>query len=195
MSATLIFLMFRSDVYLVEHFLGAAALGVYAIAVIIAEMIQRGPNIAGAVLLPKVLRGVDDDHAMSRVVGRWTFLFSLLVAAVIIIGGGPLIHWCFGDDFSGAHLPLMWMLPGLVAAGFASVLNTKLAGQGYPPVTLWAPAVALTANVALNLLLIPRAGLVGAAQATSVAYILWALIVTIAYQRQTRSGQPEGLPA
>jgi O-antigen/teichoic acid export membrane protein len=193
-SATLIFLLFRSDIYLVEHFLDAPALGVYAIAIVLAEMIQRGPNVAGAVLLPKVLRGADDDHATSLVVGRWTLLFSLLVAGMVIVAGRPLIYWCFGDDYIGAYGPLVWMLPGLVAAGFASILNTKLAGQGYPPVTLWGPAVALTVNVALNLVLIPRAGLIGAAQATSVAYILWALIVTIAYQRHTGSGWRQLLP-
>jgi O-antigen/teichoic acid export membrane protein len=77
------------------------------------------------------------------------------------------------------------MLPGLVASGFGSVLNTKLAGQGYPPVTLWAPVVALAINVALNVKLIPAFGLVGAAAATSVAYVLWALIVAVAYRHQT----------
>ncbi len=184
-SATLIFLLFRSDIYLVRHFLGAEVLGVYAIAVVIAEMMQRGPNIAGAVMLPKVLRGIDDDHGMSLAISRWTFAFSLLSAAAIVVLGAPLIEWIFGISFAGAYTPLVWMLPGLIASGYGSVLNTKLAGQGYPPVTMWAPGAALAMNVVLNLLLIPRHGLIGAALSTSIAYGLWAAIVTIAYQRTT----------
>ncbi|MDA0335533.1 MAG: polysaccharide biosynthesis C-terminal domain-containing protein [bacterium] len=184
-SATLIFLLFRSDIYLVRHFLGAEVLGVYAIAVVIAEMMQRGPNIAGAVMLPKVLRGIDDDHGMSLAISRWTFAFSLLSAAAIVVFGAPLIEWIFGTPFAGAYTPLVWMLPGLIASGYGSVLNTKLAGQGYPPVTMWAPGAALAMNVVLNLLLIPRHGLIGAALSTSIAYGLWAAIVTIAYQRTT----------
>lgn len=185
LSATLIFLLFRSDVYLVDHFLGKQTLGVYAMAIIVAEMIQRGPNIAGTVLLPKVLRGGDDDHTMSLAVGRWTLIFSLLAAGIVVLIGAPLISWCFGQDYAGSYEPLVWMLPGLVAAGFASVFNTKLAGLGYPPVTLWAPAVALILSVCLNLVLIPRFGLIGAALSTSAAYILWAMIVSLAYQRRT----------
>jgi Na+-driven multidrug efflux pump len=80
------------------------------------------------------------------------------------------------------------MLPGLVFSGFGSVLNTKLAGQGYPPVTLWAPGLALAANVGLNLWLIPELGLKGAALTASVTYTLWALVVTAAYLRRTGLG-------
>lgn len=185
LSATLIFLLFRSDVYLVRHFLGEEELGVYAIAIVIAEMMQRGPNIAGAVLLPKVLSGVDDSHGMSQAVSRWVLAFSLLAALGVVLLGAPLIRWIFGEAYSGAYIPLLWMLPGLVAAGYGSVLNTKLAGEGYPPVTMWAPAAALGLNVGLNLLLIPRYGLMGAALSTSIAYGLWAAIVTLAYRRHT----------
>jgi O-antigen/teichoic acid export membrane protein len=77
------------------------------------------------------------------------------------------------------------MLPGLMATGFGSVLNTKLAGEGYPPLTIWAAAAALLTNVLLNLAMIPTWGLEGAAISTSVAYILWAAIVTIGFQRRT----------
>jgi O-antigen/teichoic acid export membrane protein len=185
LSATLIFLLFRSDVYLVRYYLSEEVLGVYAIAIVIAEMMQRGPNIAGAVLLPKVLRGIDDNHEMSLVVSRWVFAFSLLSAVGIVAFGETLIRWVFGVLYAGAYEPLVWMLPGLVASGYGSVLNTKLAGQGYPPVTMWAPGTALAVNVALNVALIPHYGLVGAALSTSIAYLLWAVLVTFAYHRMT----------
>jgi O-antigen/teichoic acid export membrane protein len=45
--------------------------------------------------------------------------------------------------------------------------------------------VALAANVGLNLLWIPRYGLQGAALSTSAAYVLWAVVVTLAYRRIT----------
>lgn len=185
LSATLIFLLFRSDVFLVEHFLGTEILGVYVVAVVIAEMMQRGPNIAGAVLLPKVLRGIDDGHVMSLAVSRRVLAFSLFSALGVIAVGAPLIAWIYGAQFAGAHSPLVWMLPGLIASGFGSVLNTKLAGQGYPSVTMWGPGAALMTNIGLNLVLIPRYGLTGAALSTSVAYCLWAVIVVVAYQRMT----------
>lgn len=182
-SATAIFLLFRCDVYLVGYYLGDAQLGVYMIAVLLAEMMQRLPNVAGVVLLPKVLGGGDEKHAVSLQVARNVLLFSLAAAGLAVVAGRPAIELVFSSAFAGAHPPLVWMLPGLVATGFGSVLNTKLAGQGYPPVTIWAPAVALAAKVALCVALIPIHGLRGAALATTVAYLLWAAIITVRYRR------------
>jgi len=187
-SAILIFLLFRADVYLVGYYLGAASLGVYWVAMRLAEMMQRLPNIAGVVLLPKVLGGQDDEHGLSLLVARNVLVLSVAAAVGIIAVGRPAIELVFSHDFSGAHLPLMWMLPGLIGSGFGSVLNTKLAGQGYPAITIWAPALALGVKIALNALLIPALGLVGAAMATSIAYLLWAGLVAQHYCRTAGVG-------
>ena len=182
-SATLVFLLFRCDVYLVGYFLGDAQLGVYMIAVVLAEMMQRLPNIAGVVLLPKVLGGGDEEHTLSLRVARNVLLFSLAAAGAAVAVGRPAIELVFSLEFAGAYEPLVWMLPGVVGIGFGSVLNTKLAGQGYPPVTIWAPAIALAVKVGLAAALIPALELRGAALATTVSYILWAAIVTARYRR------------
>lgn len=184
-SAVLIFLLFRSDIFLVNHFLGPEILGVYMIAVVFAEMMQRLPNIAGVVLLPKVIRGQDEEDRLSLQVARNVLFFSLGTAGGILVFGRSIIEFFAGAVYTGAYVPLLWMLPGLVFSGFGSVLNTKLAGQGYPPVTMWAPALALGINVVLNLALIPAMGLRGAALSTSVAYGIWSLVATICYFRHT----------
>lgn len=184
-SATLVFLMFRSVIYLVGALMSLEALGVFTIAVIIAEMIQRLPNIAGTVLLPKVMAGQDADHTMSLRIGQITLVLSLLVSAAVVLFGRFFITVVFSAPYAGAYEPLCLMLPGLVASGFASILNSKLAATGYPPVTLWAPAVALVLNVGLNYRLIPDWGLAGAATSTSVAYIFWAVAITVAYRQHT----------
>jgi O-antigen/teichoic acid export membrane protein len=59
---------------------------------------------------------------------------------------------------------------------------------GYPPATQWAPALAFATNAALNIYLIPRLGLEGAALATSLSYALWATCITWAYMRAEALG-------
>jgi O-antigen/teichoic acid export membrane protein len=149
--------------------------GVYRVAGIFAEMMQRLPNVAGAVLLPKVIQGQEGEADLSLRVARNILLFSLLCALGLAVAGKFLIALIF-PKYPAAYAPLLWMLPGLVIAGFGSVFNTRLAGQGYPAITLWAPALALALNVALNLTLIPVLGLKGAALSTSLAYALWGLL-------------------
>ena len=184
-SVILIFLLFRSDIFLVNYFLGPEVLGVYMIAVIFAEMMQRLPNIAGLVLLPKVIRGQDEENRLSLHVARNVLFFSLAGAGGIIVFGRPLIEFFAGSAYAAAYVPLLWMLPGLVFSGFGSVLNTKLAGQGYPSVTMWSPALALGVNLVLNLALIPAMGLRGAALSTSIAYGLWSVVAATYYFRLT----------
>ena len=178
-SAVLVLLLLKSDVFLIGHFLGDAAVGSYRVATQFAEMVQRVPDVAGAVLLAKVVRDQDEDRLSLRVARR-ILLFSLAAALVLLAAGKALIGWLF-PSYPESFLPLAWMLPGLVFLGLGSICNTKLAGQGYPAITLWAAAAAFALNLGLNLCLIPALGLQGAAISTSLAYAVWALLVGTRY--------------
>ena len=101
---------------------------------------------------------------------------------MLLTAGKALIAWFF-PSYPESYLPLAWMLPGMVFLGLGSVCNTKLAGLGYPAVTLWAAAAAFALNLALNVYLIPALGLQGAAISTSLAYAFWALLVGTRYLR------------
>ena len=185
-SVGLVFLLLRSDVYLIEYFLDEAAVGSYRIALNFAEMMQRLPDVAGAVLLAKVVRG-EDKRLLSLRVAQGILVFSLLSALALLILGRVLIGLFF-PDYPEAYGPLLWMLPGLVCLGFGSVCNTKLAGQGYPAITLWAAAMAFALNMALGVWLIPTWGLLGAAWSKSIAYAAWSLLVGGYYLRHEGLG-------
>ena len=185
-SVGLVFLMLRSDAFLIEYLLGEAAVGSYRVALNFAEMMQRLPDVAGAILLAKVVRG-EDQRLLSLRVAQGVLIFSLLAALVLLLAGPLLIGLLF-PDYPEAYEPLAWMLPGLVCLGFASVFNTKLAGQGYPVVTLWAAAAAFAVNILLGIWFIPTWGLLGAAWSKSVAYMAWALLVGGYYLRNEGLG-------
>ena len=180
-SVLLVFLLLKSDLFLVNYYLGTDSVGVYRVAVNFADMMQRVPDLAGAVLLAKVVRNEDNQNLSWRVT-CWIGLFSLVCALGLGVIGGQLIS-IFFPGYEEAYEPLMWMLPGLIFLGVGSVLNTKLAGLGYPPVTQWAPAVALVLNIGLNLYFIPKIGLRGVALATSISYAFWATCIAWVFFR------------
>ena len=182
----LIFLLIKSDLFLIEHFLGAEAVGVYGVATNFTDMMQRVANIASVILLAKIVRGQDDTR-LSLSVAQGIFVFSLL-SAVVLIFGGRLLLSVFFPLYPDAYAPLVWLLPGMLFLGCGAVFNAKLMGEGYPSMTLWAPGIALAANVALNLLLIPKLGLRGAALSTSIAYALWGVLTVSYYLRLNRLG-------
>ena len=142
---------------------------------------QRLPDVAGAVLLAKVVRDQDAGR-LSLHVARVILAFSIVAALALWVLGLWLIGLFF-PMYEAAYTPLVWMLPGLVCLGVGSIFNTKLAGMGYPIVTQWAPGLAFVVNALLNAYLIPLEGLRGAALATSLSYALWALCVARVYLR------------
>lgn len=185
-SVVLVFLLLKSDLFLIQYFIDEAAVGTYRVAVNFADMMQRLPDVAGAVLLAKVVRE-EDTGRLSLRVARGILAFSLLAALGLWLLGPWLIALLF-PAYTAAYAPLLWLLPGLIFLGVGSVFNTKLAGMGYPPITQWAPGVAFVANLLLNAYLIPRMGLEGAALATSLSYALWALCIGRAYMRREQLG-------
>jgi O-antigen/teichoic acid export membrane protein len=76
----------------------------------------------------------------------------------------------------------MWLLPGSVAYGLGYVLHFDLLARGAVGRLTVANAVSLSVNVGLNLVLIPRHGMLGAAWATSAAYGLNLLLVGLMFR-------------
>lgn len=57
--------------------------------------------------------------------------------------------------------------------------------RGYPRFIFWSGLISLSANVLLNIVLIPRYGINGAAIATSISYTLNFVILVTAFVRLT----------
>ncbi len=183
LSYILIFLLFRSNVWIIEY-LDPATLATYRVVINFSDIIQHLPNVAGVVLLAKVVRGQDESGELSLPVARAALLFSLAMAAAMALLGPYLIQLFF-PKYTAAYPVLLYLLPGLICTSFGSIFNTKLGGLGYPSITLWAPALALLLNLPLNWYLIPRLGLPGAALSNTLSYTLWTLIITSHYLRRS----------
>ena len=68
--------------------------------------------------------------------------------------------------FGPAMVPLLVLLPGVVALSGANVVGSYLRGIGRPGMPSLVSLVALAVNIVANLVLIPRFGIVGAAAAS-----------------------------
>jgi O-antigen/teichoic acid export membrane protein len=84
--------------------------------------------------------------------------------------GRFLIQFIYSSAFIGAYIPMLMLLPGVVLLGGAKVLTNEIAGRGYPHYNSINAGLALVLTVGLDLMLIPRYGVAGAALASSIAY-------------------------
>ena len=178
------FFNYRLDVLLLSFFMGVAAVGIYATAVATAEVLWYVPEAVATVLFPRTA-GTSEEEArsftpmVSRTVFPWTLVWGILLALLSY----PVVILVFGGRYAAAVRPLQLLLPGVVMLSLSKVLSSDLGGRGLLLYNTLSSLVGLIATVALDLLLIPRWGINGAAVASSISYTLSTLLVLVLYVR------------
>lgn len=181
------FLNYRLDQLLLNLFLGPTQVGLYSIAVALGEYIWQMANAVQTVLLPKVAAATEAGGTEMTVrANRNTLLISGLAALALAVFGYWIILVLYGEDYLPAYVGLLWLLPGIVAFATVKIQYTAMAARGSPEVGSYITGGALVATLLFDFLLIPRSGLVGAAQASSIAYTTAALVSTFIYVRAAR---------
>jgi len=181
-------LNYRLDMFFVNFFLGVTFVGYYSIAVLLAETLWYLPGSVGTVLFPKV-SSIKPDMAnqLSPKICRNTLFITLLGSLLFFGLGKVVILAAFGARFLPALRPLQILLPGIVALSIPKVLSFDLTGRGKPLINTYAAAISLGINIPLNLLLIPKWGINGAAFASTVAYVVAAGIVLLAFLKISKN--------
>jgi len=188
LSNILAYVNYKVDVYLVNLLLNPSATGLYVVAVGMAEKLWLVSGAAATVLLPKLasMEGQESGRrSITPLVTRWVLLVTFGGALALGLVAATIMPLLFGSPFLASAVPLLWLLPGIVAFGACRIITNDLAARGRPELNLYASAVVIVLNVAGNLLLIPRMGVEGAAAATSVAYISHFGITIWNYRRIT----------
>jgi O-antigen/teichoic acid export membrane protein len=185
------FLSYRADLFLLSALLGdAGAIGLYAMAVSLAEITFQVPDSVATLFYPRVAGSTRADaDRMAPAMARMTLLITLLAALALLPIAWLAIRILL-PGFEGSLLPFAVLLPGTVALGLSKVLSGYISGLGLPgPVSVIA-ATALGVNLVCNVALIPALGIAGAALSSLVSYTVHALLTVRLAGRL--SGSPFG---
>src|SRR2546428_14159050 len=91
----------------------------------------------------------------------------------------------WGRAWGAAFQPRLFMLPGIVMTSLYLTLTRNFTSRNRQGVNIMAAGVALSVNVGLNCVLIPRWGISGAAISTAVSYSLAALMLLVVFVRES----------
>lgn len=183
-------LILRSDYLFIGALLGSTALGHYAMASAAAELLLIVPE---AVTTPLMKRLLQQDAGMERITP-----LALRLTATVMLGAclsmALIGHWLivtlFGADYAPAYPALLALLPGLLGLCYASILRLDLLGKNRPGTVSLMMGAGAALNLVLNIFLIPAWGIVGAAAASSIAYLAVTVTMLVLYCRL--SGVPLG---
>ena len=181
------FLNYRLDMFLVAIFLNTTAVGFYGLAVGIAEKLWMLPGAISTVLFPRI-SSLNDEKAndLTPKVARNTFFITFMLSLVLLVISTPVIRILFGSAFLPSVVPLLILLPGIIALAGAKTLTADLAGRGKPQYGTYAAFISLGVTIPLDIWLIPKWGISGAAFASSVAYSLTTIIIIIAFSKVSK---------
>ncbi len=162
----------RVDLFLLA-WLGVPAfdIGLYATAVSVVQPLRLVPGAVGVAVLPQLAGATDAEAArLTAAVIRPTALLMMATAAALVPIGVFAIPPLFGAEYAAAVRPFLLLLPGVAAVAVSRVLARYFAAIHKLRGMLVLGASVLVLNVVLNLALIPRHGIAGAAVASLVSY-------------------------
>ena len=171
--ATAIYL--RIDQVMIAKMLGSAELGKYSAGVKLVEVASFFPGILAYVLYPSILEAqkISAEKAEGEAIKLYRVMYvaALLFSLTMTVIGDWLTHLMFGAAYDGAGAVLkvyVWssVFVFLTIASQAQLLSQEKTTH----VVAVRTAVGAAANIGLNLLLIPRMGVLGAAWATVISY-------------------------
>ena len=164
-------LLLRIDVYMVQAFLGPAQTAFYALALHFTELVLEVPQAIGLVLYPKLAALPEEQmHRLTAQSCRRTLMVTAPAALALALVGPWVITLWYGKAYAQAGAPLPWAAVGVAAMSIFVIITRDFTARQKQRVNTVAGLLALATNVALNVVLIPTWGIVGASFATAVAY-------------------------
>ncbi|UBM27566.1 oligosaccharide flippase family protein [Pseudomonas sp. p1(2021b)] len=171
----------RSDYLFIGAVLGSTALGHYAMATAAAELLLIVPEAVTTPLMKHLLQQDTDMQRLTPLALRLTATVMLLACLSMALIGKWLIITLFGIEYAPAYPALLALLPGLLGLCYASILRLDLLGKNRPGTVSLIMGGGAALNLLLNIFMIPAWGIVGAALASSVAYLAVTLAMLVVY--------------
>ena len=173
----------NADILMLGTMVGAPEAGVYKVATRGAELLTFSIAIFSTPLGPVIahLHGSGKHQELQQIVRRVAWLAFLPTA---ILGGfffwkGDLFLQIFGSEFADykAHVSLVILCMGQVILAASGPVSLLLVMTGMERYTAIAISFGALLNLALNAILIPMIGAIGAACATALSTAILALML------------------
>lgn len=170
----------------------------YSLAVTLAELVWHFPEALRDLFFSKV---AGETHERARTLtptlSRMCLSVAVLGTGLLIAGFWPLFAVLGGiygavtgksDVFHLGWLPtvwpaFLWLAPGTVAFTVAKILQNDLAARGHLNACIVSSLASFVSMIGLDMLWVPEQGAIGAAKASTVAYVVGAAVTLWIYPR------------
>lgn len=190
-SGLTILLYMRIDQVMIGKMLGDRELGLYSAAVRISETCYVIPTIITSSLFPIIvaLKGqcLDDYNKRLQKLYDLMFLLALIIALPMTIWSDKIVIFLFGNSFAGSGPSLAILIWSGVFVFLSCVWSSDVVAGNGQKIFIKFDLCSISINIILNILLIPRIGIVGAAIATALSVPITYIIIYALFKEYRNS--------
>ncbi len=181
--------MYTFDIVLIGFLLGEQAVGLYTAPYRICFLLVALAVVIHTSYLPIITRAATPDSTLSEVgiIAERSVNFAAAVAAPLVVGGiiiaAPLLVAVFGNDYAAGSAAFQFLILSIGFVFLLGAIHNIFMALNRLKTEMIIFAVAAVVNIGLNILIIPRYGIVGAAFVTVFAEVLTLVLGLIAVNR------------
>jgi O-antigen/teichoic acid export membrane protein len=176
LSALAVTIYMKIDQVMINAILGPREVGIYSAAVKIYEAWILIPYTFSISILPLLVKAKNNnsqesyEHTLKQIfsIVMWV---NILVAAVVTFSGETIIRYSFGAQYMESHSVLTICIWSAFFASIGSVSARYFSVEHLEKKLALRTSAACFLNILLNLILIPRLGIEGAAFATLICTV------------------------
>jgi O-antigen/teichoic acid export membrane protein len=174
---------FRLDRYIVAGVLGPAPLGIYSVAVAGSEALRLLPSAWGQTAFYQIASGARSVSSLRR---ERRVILALMVPALVLWGLAVpyVVRFTVGAAYTGAVTPWRILMIGEIGVMAYQIDSRLLASTGKTGPAGLAGVLGLVVVAILDVIWIPMWGLIGAAEASAIAYLVMGVGAAVALHRE-----------
>ncbi|MDH4027621.1 MAG: flippase [Nitrospirota bacterium] len=179
----------QADIWILGMFKSTKLVGIYGVASKLALLVYF-PMMAFAAVIPSLISSI---HAsgniieLRRVVSestRWILSMAMPIILILVLEGKYILKYFYGPEFTDGYAVLVILIIGQMIKAGAGLIGVLLQMTGEHRVYMKINIFWGIMNIILNVLLVPRYGMTGAAAATAFCLSMVDIIsIFIIYKR------------
>ena len=176
-SGILGYIMTWADTIMLGYYKSSEVVGLYNAAAPIAKLLSIFLSSTAFLYAPIASQfyaqgKIKEMGRVYQILTKWVFLLTLPTFALMFLFPEATIEFFFGAKYVSAALVLQILTLGFMFHTFLGLNGLTLVIIGQPKFNMIGDTFAVISNVILNIFLIPKYGIVGAAVATTVSYVI-----------------------
>lgn len=190
-------LSFRLSYYVLNHYHGEAAVGVYSNGISLAESIWMISKSISLVQYARISNTQDRPEAARLTVRliKFSVVASMILLIPLMLLPSTFYIFIFGDGFAGTRMVIWTLSFGVLVYNFSILTGHYFSGTGRYHINALASSLGLIASIILYFTLIPRFSIAGAGWATSLSYLNTTIILMILFNRENKKWYKDLIPS